>query len=193
LGFVPFADENLTVIVRPYDPSWADDFARIAAELREALGDLARAVDHVGSTAVPEMPAKPCIDVQVQVDRVDRETIAPALSALGLRLRDEPWNTSETSFGVTNPKLVFGSPVGARTANVHVRAFGSPNARFALLFRDYLRSSPVARQAWAEFKLRLARDVPDFYSYGQIKQPATMVLMEAARGWAAESGWTPSV
>jgi GrpB-like predicted nucleotidyltransferase (UPF0157 family) len=188
---VPFPDENLTVTVSPYDPSWPDDFAAIAAELRAALGGLVRAVDHVGSTSIPGMPAKNCIDVQIRVDRVGDAAIGPALSAIGLRLRSEPWNTAETSFGVTGPKLVFGSPVGARTANVHVRAYGSPQAGFALLFRDYLRGSPVASQAWGAFKVRLAQEVPDLYRYGQIKQPAMVVLMEAARGWAARSGWTP--
>jgi len=188
---VPFPDETLTVTMRAYDPTWPADFTLIAAELRAALGDLARTIDHVGSTSIPGMAAKDCIDIQIRVDRVDSDTIAPALFKIGYRLRDEPWNTSETSFGVTSPKLVFAPPVGARRANVHVRAFGSANARFALLFRDYLRRSPIARQAWADFKLRLAQDVTDLYSYGQIKQPAMMVLMEAARCWAAESAWSP--
>ncbi len=187
---VPFPDESTTVTMRPYDPSWPADFALIAARLRAALGDLARTVDHVGSTSIPGMPAKDCIDVQIRVDRVDRDTIEPALSAIGLRPRGEPWNTIETSFAVTSPKLVFAPPVGARTANVHVRAFGSANAGFALLFRDYLRDSPVAGQAWGAFKVRLAQDVTDLHSYGQIKQPAMVTLMEAARYWAAESGWT---
>jgi GrpB-like predicted nucleotidyltransferase (UPF0157 family) len=187
---VPFPDESLIVRVGSYDPSWPADFAVIAADLRAALGDIARAMDHVGSTSIPGMPAKDCIDVQVRVARVDREMIVPALSAIGFRVRNEPWNTEETSFGVTSPKLVFAPPVGARRTNVHVRAFGSPNARFTLLFRDYLRNNPVAREAWGAFKVRLAQDVTNLYSYGQIKHPAMMVLMEAARSWAAESGWT---
>ncbi len=136
------------------------------------------------------MPAKDCIDVQVRVDQVDSETIVPALTTVGFRLRTEPWNTAETSFGVTSPKLVFDSALGARTANVHVRACGSPNATFALLFRDYLRNNPVASEAWGAFKVRLAQDVSNLYSYGQIKQPATVVLMEAAQRWAIDAGWT---
>jgi GrpB-like predicted nucleotidyltransferase (UPF0157 family) len=188
-GLVPFSDEKLTVTVHPYDPRWPAAFALIAAELHSALGDVARAVDHIGSTSIPGMPAKDCIDVQVRVDRVDSGMVVPALSAIGFRLRPEPWNLAETSFGVTGPKLVFAPPVGARTANVHVRAYGSPHARFALLFRDYLRNSPVAHEAWGAFKVRLAQDVADLSSYGQIKQPATVVLMEAARRWAVESGW----
>lgn len=131
-----------------------------------------------------------CIDIQIRVDRLDSDTIVPALSRIGYRLRGEPWNTGETSFGVTSPKLVFAPPVGARRANVHVRVFGSANARFALLFRDYLRANPTARQAWVDFKRRLAQEVTDLYSYGQIKQPAMMVLMEAARCWATTTAWT---
>lgn len=186
---MPFADESMIAAPVPYRPSWPDEFATVAATLHAALGELARAVDHVGSTSIPHMPAKDCIDVQVRVDRIDHPMIVPALSAAGFRLRDEPWNTEETSFGVTNPKLVFAPPVGARVSNVHIRTHGSTSARFALLFRDYLRDSAVARQAWGAFKLRLAQDVPDLYAYGQIKQPATVVLMESALRWAAETGW----
>lgn len=188
---MPFPDEEMTAAPIAYRPSWPDDFLAIAARLRAALGGLARAIDHVGSTSIPRMPAKDCIDVQVRVDRVDRETIVPAMSAIGFRLRAEPWNTSETSFGSTTPKLVFAPPAGARTSNVHVRAYGSPNARFALLFRDYLRESAVARDAWGAFKMRLAEDVSDLYAYGQIKHPATIILMESGQRWAAENGWTP--
>jgi GrpB-like predicted nucleotidyltransferase (UPF0157 family) len=186
---VPFADDKLTVAVIPYRSSWPDDFATIAAELKVVLGDIARAIDHVGSTSIPEMPAKDCIDVQVRVARIDHAGIVPAMSAAGFRLRGEPWNIEETSFGVTNPKLVFAPPIGARRSNVHVRAHGSGNAHFALLFRDYLRDSVTARQAWGAFKLRLAEEVTDLFAYGQIKHPAMMVLMEAARRWATETEW----
>lgn len=102
------------------------------------------------------------------------------MSAIGFRLRAEAWNAEETSFGSTSPKLVFAPPPGARASNVHIQANGSPGARFALLFRDYLRDSAVARDAWGAFKVRLAEDVPDLQAYGQIKQPATIILMESA-------------
>ena len=73
--------------------------------------------------------------------------------------------------------------------NIHVRELGGPGAAYALLFRDYLRSDPVARDAWGAFKLRLAQSVPDIYDYGQIKTPATEVLMRAAQRWADDTGW----
>jgi len=188
---MPFPDESMVATPVPYRTSWPDEFAVLAADLHKALGDLARAFDHIGSTSIPGMPAKDCIDVQIRVDHLDRTNLVPALAAIGFRMREEPWNTEETSFGVTGPKLVFAPPIGARRCNVHLRPYDSPNARFALLFRDYLRAEAVARDAWGAFKVRLARDVPDLSGYGQIKQPATTVLMEAARRWAAETAWTP--
>jgi GrpB-like predicted nucleotidyltransferase (UPF0157 family) len=71
----------------------------------------------------------------------------------------------------------------------HVRESRGGNARYALLFRDFLRSDDGARQAWGAFKQRLAVSVPDLLDYGQIKAPATDVLMAAAERWAAETGW----
>jgi GrpB-like predicted nucleotidyltransferase (UPF0157 family) len=189
---VPFADESAVAAPVPYRASWPADFEVVAARLRAALGGLALAVDHVGSTSVPGLPAKDCVDVQVRVSRVDDPDIVTALAAAGFRLRDEEWNLAETSFGVTSAKRVFAPPAGGRASNVHIRAFGGPGARFALLFRDYLRADAGARDAWGEFKVRLAAEVPDLLAYGQVKQPATRVLMGAAIRWAAETGWTPS-
>ena len=71
-----------------------------------------------------------------------------------------------------------------------MRLSGGPNARYALLFRDYLRADEVARNGWGAFKQRLAVSVPDLMDYGQIKAPATEVLMAGAERWAAETGWT---
>ncbi|MFF1484155.1 GrpB family protein [Streptomyces sp. NPDC058319] len=72
---------------------------------------------------------------------------------------------------------------------MHLREAGGPNVRFALLFRDHLRADDTARCSWGAFKRRLARSVPDLADYGQIKAPATEVLMGAAELWAAETGW----
>jgi len=82
---MPFADEKTTVAVIAYRPSWPDEFATIAAGLRTVVGGLARAIDHVGSTSVPELPAKDCIDIQVRVDRIDHAQIVPPLTAAGFR------------------------------------------------------------------------------------------------------------
>nr|WP_237308382.1 GrpB family protein [Streptomyces sp. SAT1] len=72
---------------------------------------------------------------------------------------------------------------------MHLREAGGPNVRFALLFRDHLRADDTARCSWGAFKRRLAQSVPDLADYGQIKAPATEVLMGTAELWAAETGW----
>ena len=88
-------------------------------------------------------------------------------------------------------KLVFGPPSGERPSNVHIRVRGRANACYALLFRDYLRADERAREAWGAFKRRLARQVHDLSAYGQIKDPATDVLVLAAESWAKRVRWSP--
>ena len=172
-----------------HQPSWATDFEVLAAKLAAALEDVAIAIDHVGSTSVPGLAAKDCIDVQVQVATLDEPRIVARFTAIGFRCRPEPWNRCELSAGEHHRKLVFAPPAGAPPGNVHVREHGGANARYALLFRDFLRADDNARQAWGAFKQRLAISVPDLLNYGQIKAPATEVLMAAAERWAADTGW----
>lgn len=190
---MPFPDESAHPLpVVDYQDTWPREFERVAARLRPALGDLAVAVDHVGSTAVPGLAAKDCVDVQVRMSSLDEARDVPLLAAIGFRCRPEPWNRSELSLGHRDSKLVFAPPVGARRCNVHLRVHGRPNARYALLFRDYLRADATARDAWGAFKRRLAESVPSgLADYGQIKAPATDALMAGAEHWAARTGWTP--
>jgi len=180
------------VAVVDYRPGWAAEFEALAIMLGAALGDDAVAIDHVGSTSVPGLPAKDCIDVQVRVAVLDPDWIVSRFGAIGFRCRPEPWNREEVSAGTAYRKLVFAPPVGARSCNVHVRESRAGNARFALLFRDFLRADDGARRAWGAFKQRLAAGVPDLLDYGQIKAPATDVLMAAAERWATATGWSVS-
>jgi len=190
---VPFDDEISTagVLVVPYRPSWSGEFELLGGSLASVLGTLARRIDHVGSTSVPGLAAKDCLDVSVSVADVAEPSIDDLLTGAGYRPRPEPWNRVERSFGIASSKLVYAPPVGGRAVNIHVRTLGGPGARYSLLFRDYLRADDVARDAWGAFKLRLARSVPDIYDYGQIKTPATEVLMRAAARWADAADWTP--
>ncbi|MFF3782353.1 GrpB family protein [Streptomyces sp. NPDC001933] len=188
---MPFADEVAAVAVLEYQAQWPVDFERLAGMLRKALGSQARAIDHVGSTAVPGLAAKDCVDIQVRVTAIHEARQIGLLGAIGFRCRPEPWNRMEHSGGEECRKLVFAPPAGARRCNVHLRREGDPNCRYALLFRDYLRADEAARRQWGAFKQRLARSVPDLLDYGQIKAPATEILMIAAERWAAATGWQP--
>lgn len=190
---MPFDDELSAagILVVPYRTSWPAEFEHLGGSLASVLGPVARRIDHVGSTSVPGLAAKDCLDVQVSVDDVTEPSIDVLMTGAGYRQRPEPWNHVERSFGVALSKLVYAPPVGARTVNVHVRRLGGAGARYTLLFRDYLRADDAARDAWGAFKLRLARSVPDVYDYGQIKTPATEVLMQGAVRWADATDWTP--
>jgi GrpB-like predicted nucleotidyltransferase (UPF0157 family) len=181
---VPFSDElERKLAVLDYRPEWPAEFDRIAVLLRSVLGPMVVRVDHVGSTSVPGLAAKDCIDVQVIVSALDEAELVEAFGTISFRCRPESWNRVDVYGGTSYAKLVFAPPVGGRSCNIHVRAAGTPNARRMVLFRDFLRANETARDAWGAFTTRLSENVSDLADYGQIKQPATIVLFEAAELW----------
>jgi GrpB-like predicted nucleotidyltransferase (UPF0157 family) len=178
-----------------YRPGWAEEFRQIAGELERALGALQLRIDHIGSTSVPGLPAKDVIDVQVTVAALD--PLAPleaAFQRAGYFLRPEI-RCDHRPPGTTGPDTDWEKhfaipPAGQRPTNVHVRAAGRPNQRYALLFRDYLRAHPAAAAAYAEVKRQLAvYHAADIQAYVTIKDPVCDVIMSAAEEWAATIGW----
>jgi GrpB-like predicted nucleotidyltransferase (UPF0157 family) len=85
------------------------------------------------------------------------------------------------------PKLVFAPPEGERASNIHVLEAASEAARRKLLFRDFLRAHDTARDAWSDFKQRLAAMATDIYQYGQAKDGPTLILLIAAESWARQT------
>jgi GrpB-like predicted nucleotidyltransferase (UPF0157 family) len=128
--FVPFPDEPTQVTIVDYRPGWPREFDRIAGQLREVLGHAAIAVDHVGSTSVPGLAAKDCIDVQVRVVALDEAWTVSRMESNGFRCRPEPWNRVEVSAGVASRKLGFAPPPGHRLCNIHVREQDGRGATF---------------------------------------------------------------
>lgn len=188
---MPFPDElGRGLAVVPYNPGWPREFSALALRIEAALGSVAVRIDHIGSTSVPGLVAKDCIDLQVRVDALDDDLIVRLLGRIGFRVRPEPWNRVEVTFGRDWPKLVFAPPVGERASNVHVREVTSDAARRNLLFRDFLRADEAARNAWGDFKQRLALVAPDIYEYGEVKAAPTDILMIAAETWAGRTGWS---
>lgn len=190
---MPFPDElgvHGVVVSSPSD-SWIAEGAALAAELA-GLVPAAAGVEHVGSTSVPGMPAKDCLDMMVVVHDLEGSGASDALRGAGYRRRPEPWNVAEQAAGRDWPKLVFAPPVDARSCNVHVRTVGSPTTRLNLLFREHLRARPDRAARWGELKLAIAAGTPDLASYGRIKQPAWHLLMELAEEWARKTGWAPA-
>jgi GrpB-like predicted nucleotidyltransferase (UPF0157 family) len=185
------------IVLTQWQPTWSADFAALAARIEAAVGPEIIRVDHIGSTSVPGMAAKDCIDVQVIVRRLPNERLVAGFLAAGFtespgahEFRDhvpEGWKGSPSDWD----KRVFRPPADNRTGNVHVRVTGRPNERYALLFRDFLTDDPAAAASWSLFKQRLAAAAVDLPTYGQVKDPAADVLMSAAERWAKETGWEP--
>lgn len=189
---MPFPDElarSLAVVA--YDRRWPGEFAVLSGQVQVALGPAAVRVMHVGSTSVPGLAAKDCIDIQAEVCTLDEDLITGCFSQIGFRLRPEPWNRAEATPAGPYPKLVFAPPPGERASNIHVVQTGTPAARPKLLFRDFLRAHDAARDAWSDFKQHLAAMTSDLYQYGQAKAGPTQVLMIAAETWAHQTHWTP--
>lgn len=183
--------DRRVAIVEP-KASWPTEFEAIAAPLRKVLGPIALRIDHIGSTAVPGLPAKDVIDVQVTVAALDRERLTPALARTGLI--DQGIGADHRPPGASGPdldwrKLLF-KPATGRPVNVHVRVAGNPNQRYPLLFRDYLRGHPDAAEAYARLKRGLADLGIDAGAYTDVKDPACDLIFIAAEAWAEQIGWT---
>lgn len=137
------------IVIEEYDPGWPDRFAAAGSSLRQALGDLIIDMEHVGSTSVPGLAAKPVIDIDMVIeDTADESRYIPVLEGVGYRLLlREPW-----WYG--HRMLV--SP--AADVHLHVWPRGAPEPLRHRLFRDWLRSHPQDRELYASTKRRLARD-----------------------------------
>lgn len=156
------------------DPAWASRFDREAARMRTALGPDVR-IEHVGSTSVPGLAAKPIVDVQVSVPSLGRwEDFGPALQRLGYRFR-----------GDQDPEHLFFSmdEGGTRLTNVHVCPVGSDWERRHLAFRDRLRTCPEEAAAYLELKrLAAARVGDDVHAYTAVKTPIVRRIERRAFG-----------
>ncbi len=133
-------------LVEP-DPAWPAMFEREAARIRAALGERAQIVEHVGSTAVPGLAAKPIVDVLLGVpDSADESAYLPALEAAGyrLRIRQPGWHEHR----------MFKGPDAE--VNLHVFTVGSPEIARMLAFRDRLRTVREERERYEAAKRALA-------------------------------------
>lgn len=136
------------VTLSEYDPAWPERFDREAGRIRSALGERVLALEHVGSTSVPGLAAKPIIDVLLVVaDSADEPSYAPALEEAGyvLTIREPDWHQHR----------LFKGPDA--DANVHVFSRGSGEIMRMVSFRDWLRANPADRNLYLATKRDLAR------------------------------------
>jgi GrpB-like predicted nucleotidyltransferase (UPF0157 family) len=156
-------------VVAP-DPTWPAQYDEVRGRVLAALGDRALSVEHVGSTSVPGLWAKPFIDVDVTVaDSADEAAYLPDLEAAGfeLRVREPRWEEH---------RMVRGrEPV----ANVHVFSPGAVEPRRHQAFREWLVTQPDDLAAYADLKRHLAgRGFTDAMDYNNAKGALTYDIYE---------------
>ena len=149
------------VEVAPPDPAWPDWFAWVRDRITTALGPLAVRIEHVGSTSVPDLWAKPVIDVDLAVpDSTDESAYVPALEAAGfeLRVREPEWEQHRLFRG------------HAPESNVHVFSPAAREPQRQRLFRDWLTTNDNDREAYGNLKRALAqREFSDVMHYNNAK------------------------
>jgi GrpB-like predicted nucleotidyltransferase (UPF0157 family) len=143
----PLTEVNGPIHLAAPDPGWPAQFVREEARIRAALGSRALAVEHVGSTSVPGLVAKPILDIIVAVaDSADEPAYVPALEAAGyrLRIREPAWEEHRLLNGC-HPSV-----------NLHVFSAGSAETAQMLRLRDWLRVDEADRALYAATKRALA-------------------------------------
>ena len=133
----------MKVTVVPHDLAWRREFNVEARQITECLGDVVTRLHHIGSTAIPGLPAKPTIDILMEV--VDLESVdaaTPSLKTLGYEAMGE--------YGIPRRRYFRKNDAsGKRTHHVHAFELGSDEVRRHLAFRDYLIAHPSAAHAYA--------------------------------------------
>jgi GrpB-like predicted nucleotidyltransferase (UPF0157 family) len=153
--------EKREIRIVDYDPTWPAKFKMHKAIIAKALGDAALQIEHIGSTSVPALAAKPIIDILVVVENSAEESAyLPQLDAVGylLRVREPDWNDHRM---LRTPD---------KDVHVHVYSAGCREIERTLTFRDRLRTNAEDRCRYEATKRALAkRDWPDMNAYANAK------------------------
>jgi GrpB-like predicted nucleotidyltransferase (UPF0157 family) len=153
--------ERQAIVVVDYDPAWPERFRGEETKIRAALGEAAIAIEHIGSTSVPGLAAKPIVDILLVVeDSGEEASYLPALEEAGYVLR-----VREPDF---HEHRMFRTP--EKDVHLHVYSAGSPEIERYLLLRDRLRENGEERDLYVRTKRELARrDWPSMQHYAEAK------------------------
>jgi GrpB-like predicted nucleotidyltransferase (UPF0157 family) len=155
------------------DPDWPTKFAKHAKIITEAIGSFLLRIEHIGSTSVPGLAAKPVIDILVVVpDSANESAYLPRLQAAGyvLRVREPYWNEHR----------MFRTP--EKDAHIHVYSAACPEIQRNLIFRNRLRKNVEDRRRYEQIKRELAaQDWPDMNAYALAKTEVIEIIIAAAQ------------
>jgi GrpB-like predicted nucleotidyltransferase (UPF0157 family) len=139
---------SVAIVIEDYNPEWPVRFEALCVPVRRALGNLALRIEHVGSTAIPGLAAKPIIDMDVVIGaRSDLDEAIRRLASIGYR--------HEGDLGIAD-REAFAHATGLSSHHLYVCSSQSAELRRHLLFRDYLRANPEEVGAYAQLKWSLA-------------------------------------
>ena len=164
--------------IEPYSPEWPSLFETKKCQIAKALPGIALKIEHIGSTAVPGLSAKPVIDIDLIVENPDCEVdYLPPLVALGyvLTVRELSW--------YRHRMLRHDAP----RVNLHVWEPNCPEHVRHVLFRDWLRENPDDRKRYADSKLKAKVGVKNVEDYNRNKQAVIREIYQRIfeeRGWA---------
>ncbi|MDP8929598.1 MAG: GrpB family protein [Actinomycetota bacterium] len=171
--------EKRPIVLEDWDQRWVERFEQERERIVRALGEVVRRIEHVGSTSVTGLAAKPIVDIQLSVADVEDEAFyVPPMEAAGYVLRvREPGHR------------MFRTPdIGVQ---IHFCTSGSDWERRHLLFRDWLRRSSEDRVRYEASKRELARrEWDDVNDYADAKSTVIKKISERAESWAAATGWS---
>lgn len=164
--------EKRPIVIVGYDPEWQKKFETHRGIIAEALGAAAQQIEHIGSTSVVGLAAKPIIDILVVVENsADEAVYLSKLNVAGyvLRVREPDWHEHR----------MFRTP--ERDVHVHVYSLGCKEIGRILIFRDRLRTSIEDRQRYEDLKRALAKnDWPDMNAYADAKAELIEKIIAAA-------------
>ncbi|NIG55984.1 GrpB family protein [Chitinophaga sp. Cy-1792] len=153
--------QKITVV--PYQPEWPLQFAALAAVYRQALGPHILAVEHVGSTAVPGLPAKPILDIDLVIEtEAQLPFVNAALEKLGYQFRGDLGIKNRYAYGRSSDNIPH-TPEGRQWPAHHLYCCikGAASLQNHLLLRDTLRNNQELKEEYARIKERLAATVND--------------------------------
>jgi len=164
-----------TVKLAPYSDKWVQLFEKEKEALIECLGDLIIDIQHVGSTAIEGLEAKPIIDILIGIKKLDEgfQCIEP-LKNLGYEFKG--------SLGKSNRFFFSKGDESCKTHHVHIVEFGDINWENLILFRDYLREHPKVKEEYEKLKKYLSKEYEaDREAYTSNKVDFILKIVEQAK------------
>lgn len=170
-----------TIVVEDYNPEWANAFSNLKAQYLMLLGGLIVDIQHVGSTSVVGLAAKPVIDIDIVIDnKANLPAIIDVLQSVGYQHLGDLGITEREAFKLVDPlHPIWQTETEWMRHNLYVCLQGSEALRNHLTLRDYLRQNPIAAREYGELKTQLAKQFPnDIDAYVEAKTPFILAVLK---------------